>query len=63
MLLRLLTAVWTVLSLFGFYKVFERMRMDPALVALAFYCVTEIYWLSPCGSDDFVSYYFAMSTV
>lgn len=50
-------------SKFWFYKIVKRMRMDPALVALAFQGVTEIYWSSPDSFNDFVSYDFAAGTV
>lgn len=47
---------------FVFDKDAERMRLDPVFVAFAFHRVTEIDWYLCGGSDDFVSYDFAMGT-
>lgn len=63
MLFRLPTSFVKVLSYSRLYNVAERLRKDPALVALAFYRDTRIDWSSSVDSDDFVSYYFSMVTV
>lgn len=55
--------IWNVRSHSGFYKVAERLLMDLALVNLAVYCETEVYWTFPGSSDDFVAYNIATGTV
>lgn len=52
-----------VLSQFAFYKLAERMDMNPILVSLAFYRVTEVERPQSGGSDDFVTYDFSMGTM
>lgn len=42
MLFWLLSPLVNVLRHFGFYKIAERMRMDPVLAALAFHQMTEV---------------------
>lgn len=37
--------------------------MDPVLVAMAFYRMTKFGWSPSGGSEDFVAYHFATSTV
>lgn len=44
MLFWLPTALLNVLSHSGFYKIAEKMRMDPVLAALALHRVTEVDW-------------------
>lgn len=46
-----------------FYKMPDRLRMDPILVSSALRRVTEIHWASFDCSDDFISNYFASGTV
>lgn len=50
--------IWNTVSLFGFYKVVERMRIDQVVAFLFFYCLTEIDWSSSEVLDDFVYYDF-----
>lgn len=63
MLFWLPTHLTNVVSHFGFYKIAEKMRMDPVLVVLAFHRVTEIDLSSSWGSDEFPSYDLATGTV
>lgn len=52
MLFRLQTPSANTLSRSGFYKIAEKMRIDPMLVSLTFHNVLEIVWSSPRGFDD-----------
>lgn len=51
-----------VVSYFEFYKIVEKMLMDPKLVVLAFYRVSETDWDWSGGSDAFLSYDLARGT-
>lgn len=62
-LLWLLSTLPNILSHFRFYKVAERMPIDPGLVALAFHPVPEIDCSLSAGSEGFVSHDFAICTV
>lgn len=55
-LLSLHSPLVDVLSHFGFYKIAEMMRMDPALAELPFRRMTEINSSSSGGLDEFVAY-------
>lgn len=59
----LLTLLLNLLSHFRFYKVPDKMRMEPELADLAFCCVTEIAWSLSGGSDEFFSYDFGTGAV
>lgn len=57
------TPLVNILSHFGFYKIAERMLLDPVTVALACHRVAKLDWSSSDGSDDFLSYDFSTGTV
>lgn len=63
MLFRLPTSLMHIVCHFGIYKGAWKMGMDPVLVGLASYRVTETGWSSSDRSDDFAYYCFATGIV